>query len=61
MSEFNTELKTLTWLERREYEELKYYYSKEGKRMRQQKVFLGFAVVMFIAAIAAFNVFQVPV
>lgn len=59
MSNSNIELKTLSLLERKEYEELKYFYSAEAKRLRQQKVFLGLAVVMFIGALAAFHFFEI--
>ncbi len=58
MSNSNIELKTLSLLERKEYEELKHYYSVEGKRLRQQKVLLGFAVVVFIAVLAGFHFFD---
>ena len=61
MSNQNVELKTLSLVERKEYEELKKYYSIEAKRLRQQKVFLGLAVVMFIAAISAFQFFEINV
>lgn len=61
MSNQNVELKTLSLVERKEYEELKKYYSIEAKRLRQQKVFLGLAVVMFIAAISAFQFFEISV
>lgn len=61
MSNQNIELKTLSLVERKEYEELKKYYSIEAKRLRQQKVFLGLAVVMFIAAISAFQFFEFSV
>ena len=61
MSNQNIELKTLSLVERKEYEELKKYYSIEAKRLRQQKVFLGLAVVIFIAAISAFQFFEFSV
>lgn len=53
----NIELKSLSIFERKEYEELKYYYSVQAKRLRQQKVFLGMAVVAFLAMMAAFKFF----
>jgi len=59
MANSNIELKSLSYVERKEYEELKRYYSFEAKRLRQQKVFLGLAVVAFIAALAAFKFFEI--
>lgn len=59
MSDSNIELKSLSFLERKEYEELKRFYSAEAKRLRQKKVFLGLAVVAFISALAAFHFFEI--
>lgn len=52
MSKETTELKSLTYFERKEYEELKYKFSEEAKRLRERKVFLGVMVVAFIATLA---------
>lgn len=53
----NIELKSLSMYERKDYEELKHRYSVEAIRLRQQKVFLGLAVVTFVAVMAAFKFF----
>ena len=45
----NTELETLSLFERKEYEELKYRFSAEAKRLRERTIFLGILVVTFIA------------
>jgi len=50
-------LKTLSLFERKEYEELKHRYSIEAKKLRQQKVFIGFAVVAFISVLAMCHFF----
>jgi hypothetical protein len=49
MSHKSTELKSLTLFERKEYEELKYRFSLEAKRLRERAIFLGILVVTFIA------------
>ena len=61
MSDSGVNLKSLSLVERKEYEELKRYYSIETRRLRQQKVFLGLAVGAFIAALAAFQFFEVQI
>jgi len=57
MSNSGIQLKTLSLFERKEYEELKYRYSIEAKKLRQQKIFLGFAVVSFISVLAMCHFF----
>ncbi|QEG23652.1 hypothetical protein [Mariniblastus fucicola] len=59
MSHSSVNMKSLSLVERKEYEELKHYYSIEAQRLRQQKVFLGLAVVAFIGALAAFHFFEI--
>ena len=55
MSNSNVELKSLSLFERKEYEELKHYYATEAQKLRQQKVFLGLAVVAFLGMLATFH------
>ena len=58
MTNSGVELKSLSLFERKEYEELKYYYSIEARKLRQQKVFLGLAVVTFVASLALAGFFN---
>ena len=48
MSNSSIKLKTLSLLERKEY---------EAKQLRQKKVFLGLAIVTFVATLAASGAF----
>jgi hypothetical protein len=58
MSNSSIKLKTLSLFERKEYEELKQRYSHDAKRLRKNKVFLGLAIVTFVATLAASGVFN---
>ena len=55
MSNSNIELKSLSLFERKEYEELKSYYARETQKLRQQRAFLGVAVVAFLGVLTAFH------
>ena len=56
----STDLKSLSFLERKEYEELKLRNSAETIRKRERTVFLGFFVISLIATLmisGALNLF----
>jgi len=46
-----TDLKSLSYLERKEYEELKLQNSSEAIRKKERAVFLGFFVISLIATL----------
>jgi hypothetical protein len=58
MTHSSVKLKTLSLFERKEYEELKLRYSYDAKRLRKNKVFLGLAIVTFVATLAVSGVFN---
>ena len=47
----NGALKSLSYVERKEYEELKYANSEEAKLKRERAVFLGFFVIALISTL----------
>ncbi len=57
MSKSSVILKSLSMVERKDYEELKYFYSVDAKRLRQKNIFLGLAIVTFVATLAVSGVF----
>jgi hypothetical protein len=57
MSNSGVELRSLSLFERKEYEELKQYYTYESRKLRQQRAFIGLAVVSMIGTMAAFHFF----
>lgn len=58
MSNSNLELRSLTLFERKEYEELKFRYSAEAKKLREKRIILGFLIVSFVATLAYTGVFN---
>ena len=58
MSNSNLDLRTLTLFERKEYEELKFRYSLEAKKLREKRIILGFLIVSFVATLAYTGVFN---
>ena len=46
-----TDLRSLSFLERKEYEELKQKQSQDSKQKKERAVFLGFFVISLIATL----------